>query len=452
MRVLALSATTLFPTQVIGGSQRILAEILPTLSAEVDQVKVLCPAAEENQKDFKIGQAQVIPQLHLTSFPTPWRIPPGKLRCTINAIKTAAEWADRIYIHGDALYPRSALCNKPIVRSFHDFFYQEALLSAFAERADLTITPSEYLKNCITATACPNEPIMVIPNGVSVGPFPPIPTDIGGIAPRVPNEIILLLPHRADPDKGLAEALNIANQVKKTARRPVRLLAARFESRLNRDRLNNEYGDMVGTALKVAPEVMFETYTWLPYGKMPNLYAFADVVLCPGRFVEAFGLVPLEAVAAGTPAIVAKVGALRAFDEVPNLHAFPYGNHSQAADLVLHALDNPRIAEGREFVKENFSLQKMANGYADAITGGLEKPVHPKVRSEENGDLLPAPWVFAEGTRIWDDYASCWREDLPHLAKFIEGARHDRRTSMESAVPSCEISLAKRDFIVVSQY
>jgi glycosyltransferase involved in cell wall biosynthesis len=51
-----------------------------------------------------------------------------------------------------------------------------------------------------------------------------------------------------------------------------------------------------------APEGVFFAGT-VPHSEMPSVYAAADAVICPSAY-ESFGLVPLEAMAAGTPPVV----------------------------------------------------------------------------------------------------------------------------------------------------
>ena len=50
------------------------------------------------------------------------------------------------------------------------------------------------------------------------------------------------------------------------------------------------------------------------------------MTLCPGNFIESFGLVPLESLANGTPAICSAVGAFREFYNFEGIRIVPYGD------------------------------------------------------------------------------------------------------------------------------
>ncbi len=408
-----------------------MTEVVSALSESANDVRVLCSESEMNRGGFDISGARVEPKLLTESFPTPWKISPSRFAKTINALEEVSAWADRLYLHGDALYPRYALQGKPIVRAVHDLVYAEAMISMFALSAKLTIVPSLYMKACIETVVSQKEKVVVIKNGTTV-PADPVPRPPSGVAPRSKGDIVLLFPHRPEPTKGFAEALCIAERLAglKPHRR-VRLLAAYFPDINSYDRLNLTAAVMYSTAAKVAPSVTLEIFEWLLPEDMPGCYAFSDVVLCPGSFVESFGLVPIESVAVGTPAVVSKVGAYRTLSDVPGVHLFSYCDVAVAARIIAECLDCRDDTTGmRSFIELNFSKADMLSRYIEAITGPI--PPKPEERSPRlimSPDSIPSrvvlvPWCFSEAGRIWDDYAGRWRKEFPALAKV---ASHETR-------------------------
>ena len=380
MRILITSVAPLFPRQVVGGSQWVLQQVIAAIAATEHTARVLCTAHPENRHGFYIGNCPVEPQLLLRSFPYPWSTTPKNIELTINALGSAAQWADIAYLHSDTIYPRRALSALPIVRSLHDFYYPEAIMSAFTLPADLTIVPSNYLKREITATAHPPESIVVIPNGVAVDaylPRPRLPSKLYGQtsgldSANAADECILLFPHRPIPEKGLLDAMQIAQAMALTGpRKWIRLLCAQFPDELNSDSKNVTSRNLLDLGRTHCPDVVLQAYQWEPPQNMAGIYAAADVTLCPGYFPESFGLVPLESVAAGTPAVCANIGALGEFHDVPGVHLFHHGDINAAARLAMRALTEHRaITEtAREFVSKKYPIANMRRDYVRAITG-----------------------------------------------------------------------------------
>ena len=346
MRVLAVSIAPVFNGVVHGGSQRMLLVAASALGEAGHEVRILCSRRPENVGGSRPSPGvSVEPSLLLRgTFPSPYEVAPYRLAQTAAALKDAAGWADRIYLHADAVFMRHLLGDRPLVRALHDFVYEEALLSAFSLPAALTVVPSEYLRRCIEAAvrrtgARELEPVRVIPNGIELPARPPRPAPPTGVTRREPGDIILLYPHRPDPRKGIRESLDLVGELRH--RRPkarVRLLVA---SHLD-EKVSEEAASYRGAVMAMAREAgvagSVEFHPWAPYKQMGRLYAFGDATLCIGNFIEAFGLVPLESAAAGTPAICARVCALLELEGLPGLHHVPYGDPPAAADAVGAAL------------------------------------------------------------------------------------------------------------------
>ncbi|MBI5576208.1 MAG: glycosyltransferase [Deltaproteobacteria bacterium] len=99
------------------------------------------------------------------------------------------------------------------------------------------------------------------------------------------NAILFLLAARPDPGKNVEAAVRAFRALRKDEANRLLLLVAGQEAS----------GREISEGIAFAGAV--------PHAGMPSLYAAADAVLCPSEY-ESFGLVPLEAMAAGAPPVV----------------------------------------------------------------------------------------------------------------------------------------------------
>ena len=446
MRVLAVSVAPLFPGFVMGGSQRVLMDVVTGLGEAGHEVRVLCTQLPENAGGFSPARGVTVePVLRLRgAFPAPYETAPHLLAETWRALSDAAEWADRIYLHADAIYMRGSLGGRPVVRSLHDFVYEEALLSAFSLPAALTIVPSEYLRRCIEASAgrvADTGEVRVVPNGVHVPPQQVAPQPPPGVQRRGERDLILLHPHRPQPRKGIKESLQVAAEVqRRLPQRRVRLLVPAYPAGSALDEATEAVDAVRQMAASAGAEGLLELHGWLSTGEMPGYYAFGDVTLCVGSFIEAFGLVPVESVAAGTPAVCARVGAFRDLEGVAGIsHAAP-GDIAAAAEAVVSVIArNPDMAVAAKGVAERFTHRRMVETYVSAITGPLSDAAMGPLSDALVGAPLAAPrqsrfigtdisavtrigaahwqlapWCYADGSRIYHDYRYSFTS-FPHL-------------------------------------
>jgi glycosyltransferase involved in cell wall biosynthesis len=429
MRVLAVSVAPLFPGFVMGGSQRILMDVAAGLGRAGHEVRVLCTRLPENADGFSPAPGVTVePVLRLRgAFPSPYETAPHLLAETWHALSGAAAWADRIYLHADAIYMRGALGGKPVVRSLHDFVYEEALVSAFSLPAALTIVPSEYLKRCIEASAgrvAATGEIRVIPNGVQAPAWPVKPQPPAGVRPRGPSDVILLHPHRPQARKGIRESLLLAAELqKRLPDRRVRLLVPAYPAGSALDEATDAVGAVRAMAAEVGAADLLELHEWLSPTAMPGYYAFGDVTLCIGNFIESFGLVPVESVAAGTPAICARVGAFRELEGLAGIrHVAPGDIGGAAAAAISFITRKPDMKTAAREITERFSKSRMAGACVSAITGPLpDAPSGPQETARSSGSVRGkpthwrlAPWCYAEGDAIYHDYL-CRFASFPRL-------------------------------------
>ncbi|MBI4220138.1 MAG: glycosyltransferase family 4 protein [Chloroflexi bacterium] len=420
MRVLAVSIAPLFPGAFHGGSQRILVAVAEALASAGHQVRLACSRRPENEDGFSFNGVLVEPLLELTGFfPDPYEVPPHRLSETARRLKDALEWADRVYLHADIFHFRPLLpIGVPVIRSFHDFHYETALVSAFAYGADLTIVPSDYLRRCILATVGRSgvrtlEPVQSIPNGIDLDHYTPVQgTPPPGVAPRRDADLILLHPHRPDPRKGIDEAIKVIGMLRrKGTTQRVRLLVPRHLDATVSPGAAAYYERASGQASELGVAECVEFVTWQSDESMPALYSFADVTLCLGNFIESFGLTAYESLACGTPAVITNAGAFRNAPEHPDLYKVEFGDAEAAAYAVTEAERGMRnLDSARDMIGTRFSLMQMKSEYVSAIENAIlfkaAGPSHMKSPGQAERRYELAPWChLATGGRIYNDYA-----------------------------------------------
>jgi glycosyltransferase involved in cell wall biosynthesis len=413
VRIAVISVAPVFPNFVIGGSQKILSDVATGLQRSGHDTQIWCTSSPVHSGEFEIDGVTVHPDLKLRgSFPATHQVSPVQLQQTAAALRTSADWADRVYLHADAVYLRHAIEGAEIVRSIHDYAYEEALLSTLTLPASATIVPSQYLKNCIEATVAISgrssiEPLIVVPNGVQVTSDlqePRLPT---GVNARESNDLILLFPHRPEPTKGTREAISTAVAVQRLApTRNVRLLVPAYPAGSHLDDAAGSTVEIQQTIEELDAESIVELHSWLSPDEMPGYLAAGDVALCLGSFVESFGLVPVESVVSGTAVVCAQVGALREFADIDGITIVAYGDIHAAAEAVLSTteLDYQVLNSGRSQVSDRYGYQQMIDGYESAITGSLSS-VRTIARSDDEVFEL-APWCEVQSDSIYDDYSA----------------------------------------------
>ncbi|GFN30995.1 glycosyltransferase family 4 protein [Paenibacillus xylaniclasticus] len=155
------------------------------------------------------------------------------------------------------------------------------------------------------------------------------------------------------------------------------------------------YRKLKRAASKLGSRIRFVPY--VPYGEVPDWMLGADVVAVPSVRREAFGLVNVEAMAAGVPIVASKVGGISEVvqDGETGLLAEP----SRLRSDLLHKLDlllsNERLRleigkRCRERAEDYFTWQAAAERYAAATALPVEKQAQeasePKMLSSAGRD------------------------------------------------------------------
>ena len=214
-----------------------------------------------------------------------------------------------------------------------------------------------------TAFGCPADKIDVIPNGIDTSPF----DALRGLDLRrfrasyaSPNEKIVLYVGRVVYEKGahvLVEAF-------------ARILAEYPSAKLvvTGDGPNLPAVRARASQLGIANRCYFTGF--VPLDVRNRLFMVADVAVFPSLY-EPFGIVALEAMAAGAPVVVAKVGGLAEVVEHAETGILVYpGDVGSLAWGVLHTLQHPewaklRAANAYRVAVSQYSWQSIARQTID---------------------------------------------------------------------------------------
>jgi phosphatidyl-myo-inositol alpha-mannosyltransferase len=170
----------------------------------------------------------------------------------------------------------------------------------------------------------------VIPNGVDVDRFHPdrLPFERW----RDPSRVNLLFVGRLDPRKGLQYLLAAMPRVVEHTRGRARLLI------VGDSYLRGRFAAQVAPAWRA--HVHFLGH--VPAADLPRWYATADIFVSPALGHESFGIVLIEAMAAGRPVVAADIPGYRSVI-VPgeNAEAFPPGDTASLTRALVALIDDP---------------------------------------------------------------------------------------------------------------
>lgn len=213
--------------------------------------------------------------------------------------------------------------------------------------------------------------VAVIPNGVDLKQETP-----GGTFSReafaAPGERQLFQVGRLVPEKGAAVLIRAL---------PALLQHHRIRAVITGTGAYREDLVRLARQLGVADHVHFTG--WLPDDQVHHLYRAADVAVVPSLY-EPFGIVALEAMAAGAPLVVSDVGGLAEIvaDGRTGLKV-PPGSPEALAQAIDALLRSPRLARrlasaGQQEVKERFTwtavAQRTSQLYAEVEAAWKQTP------------------------------------------------------------------------------
>lgn len=443
MKIVCFSINPIFPDVVSGGASKHLMNLTQFLASKGHKVRVLCPALPNQNEKFDINQGvEIWPVLPFHQpFPAPYAITPPELAFIVEEINRHLDWAERFYVHdGELLLPQ--LQSKiPTILSFRDNYYPESILGSFINQADEIICVSSYSASVIEATAGRvveglTDRLHIVLNGIDSSTYRPIPLNENLLLPRLPFNLmahrILLHPHRPDPNKGLAEALQVLKfLVLEKGMEDIILLTPRWHSAMSGSEEAVFFGEMERLIKEnqLAPNIHF--LDWLSQKDMPSFYSLGQLTLCLGSLPEAFGNVAYESLACGTPSLVCRVGVHRSLLPDSLIHKVDYWDFASACKIAQETLENGQnLSElARLQVLATFDLQKQMSTYEDIILNAHKKPpLQQKFAPVTADDIYTlAPWCFVSNKGVYHDYLGRFLtiQDFPGFESILEILGHN---------------------------
>ena len=147
------------------------------------------------------------------------------------------------------------------------------------------------------------ERIQVIPCGVNLELFQPVERALARQRLGLDGQKLILFVGRMEPIKGIDQLLKALPQLPDSERVRLLIIGGDDHSLYELERLK-----ALARASRIESRVTFVGS--VKQEQLPYFYSAADVCVSPS-YHESFGLVPLEALACGTPVVATDVGAMR---------------------------------------------------------------------------------------------------------------------------------------------
>jgi glycosyltransferase involved in cell wall biosynthesis len=233
----------------------------------------------------------------------------------------------------------------------------------------------EHMRSLVSSLGC----IDMIPCGTDVRHFSSVPRDAArkalGIAP---DEHVVFYVGRFDPRKGIETLVRAVNRSCLRQSGNLRLIIG------GGSRPGHSDGDERDRIEGIVSDLNMTTITHFPGRlspeELPTYYGAADVCVVPSHY-EPFGLVAIEAMAAGIPVVASDVGGLQftVVSEETGLLAPPQ-DEAAFAVAIDRILTNPDWRKqlgqaARKRVEAKFSWDGVATQLSQLYSRLLEQPV-----------------------------------------------------------------------------
>jgi glycosyltransferase involved in cell wall biosynthesis len=267
----------------------------------------------------------------------------------VAACLNRADDFDIIHDHsGYAAVAFASLIDTPVVHTLHGPFTEDtrAFYRSFKDAAHY-VAISKYQMGC-----CPDINYAgVVYNPIDTGHWPIIETE--------EREDYLLAFGRICPDKGFHAAIAAAR------RAGMKLIIAGAVQEFCRDYFETVISPEIdGESIQFVGEVSL-TEKW-------NLFSKARAFLFPVQWPEPFGLVMIEAMAAGTPVIAFPEGSVPEIVK-DGVTGFIVKDIDEMVQR-LGDLDEIKAEACRKYVEDNFSVSRITEGYLDIFERVANQP------------------------------------------------------------------------------
>lgn len=191
--------------------------------------------------------------------------------------------------------------------------------------------------------------IAIIPPGVDISHFYPIPRDEAKCALDIPKEDrVILYVGRIEPLKGVDTLIRALAQMRTqgvTDQYPHYLAVIGGDPNARPEDMNSEMARLQDLSKKLGLEDLVVFLGKRAQSSLPYYYSAAEVVVMPSHY-ESFGMVALEAMACGTPVVASQVGGLAFLiqDGVTG-YVVPGGDSVAMSERLTQLLSQPELAE-----------------------------------------------------------------------------------------------------------
>lgn len=318
-----------------GGVQIHVRELAARLLGAGHQVRVLAPGRGSPHESWVrfTGRPLRVPYAGTVAPICPW---PGSLRRIRREIREFAP--DVVHVH-EPFTPSTSLfatlaSDVPVVATFHAYLVRsrllliaKPLLRRVWRRISVPMAVSETAAS-FSARRFGGDP-EIVPNGVEVERFAS-----GSARSDLPDGPRALWVNRLDPQKGFRVALRAFDIL---ARQLPALTMIVVGDGPDRSAIDD---------LPMAVRKRLTVLGNVPHDRLPDYFASADVFISPATGQESFGMVLVEAMAAGVPVVCTDIPGYR---EVVRPDAegllVPPGNAIALAVAVRRILLDPKLAE-----------------------------------------------------------------------------------------------------------
>lgn len=271
---------------------------------------------------------------------------------------------------------KKAFPRTPVVLNLHSNVLisqlPERTVSACFRAMDAMVVNSHFLRGDLLDAypKLPPEKVHVIYPGVEIGRYPSRFSEEGKrLRRRIRSQLgvsdekkVLLFVGRFIPRKGIAELVEAFREVQ--GQHPETELWVVGGRPSKQD---DPYHRLLSEKAAGLP-VRFLGFVKQP--ELPMYYCGADLLVCPSQKAEAFGLVNVEAAAAGLPVVASGRWGLAESvrDGVSGRLVEAYANPSAWAEVLSELIGEPeRMVEmgvqGRRLVEDNFTWSRTAEGF-----------------------------------------------------------------------------------------
>jgi phosphatidyl-myo-inositol alpha-mannosyltransferase len=318
-----------------GGVQTHVRQLAVRLRERGHEVLVVAPSRTRPEEPFvrSVGRPIRIPYNESVAPVAPTPGARGRVRAALRSFRPDVVHAHEPLVPGVGMFAARAT-DRPVVGTFHAFAQRSFLLSAAGpmlrplwRRLDARIAVSnaaaEFVRKRVGGDA-----VRVIPNGVEVELF------ADAEPARLPEGRRILFVNRLDRRKGFPVMIGAFGRL--AARRPDALLVVAGDGR-DRDAVEDLPPAVRGRVVMLGS---------MPHGYLPPYHAACEVFCAPSTGRESFGIVLVEAMAAGLPVVATDIPGYREVvrDGIEGILVPP-----RAPGAVAEALDrllgDPALAE-----------------------------------------------------------------------------------------------------------